>query len=121
MKKQFVSTERFLPEQTVLFCKKLTYILHKNGNELYKVLIKLKQSSKKWQANMRYMYELMQRKIKISKENAALLTVAFVLVCVSILTGITIKILGLWAFADTILPGVILVCGLALLIWILNL
>ena len=46
MKKQFVSTERFLPEQTVLFCKKLTYILHKSGNELYKVLIRLKTKFK---------------------------------------------------------------------------
>lgn len=70
---------------------------------------------------MRYMYELMQRKIKISKENAALLTAVFVLVCVSIITGIVIKALGLWAFADTILSGIVLICGLALLIWILNL
>ena len=70
---------------------------------------------------MRYMYELMQKKIKISKENAALLTAVFVLVCVSIITGIVIKVLGLWVFAGTILSGIVLICGLALLIWILNL
>ena len=77
------------------------------------------QSSRKWQASMRYMYELMQR--KMSKENAALLTAALVLVGISIFAAGVITILGLWIYADILLSVIVLVSGLALLIWILNL
>lgn len=68
---------------------------------------------------MRYMYELMQR--KMSKENAALLTAALVLVGISIFAAGVITILGLWIYADILLSVIVLVSGLALLIWILNL
>ena len=57
----------------------------------------------------------------MSKENAALLTAALVLVGISIFAAGVITILGLWTYADILLSVIVLVSGLALLIWILNL
>ena len=49
---------------------------------------------------MRFMYELMQEKGKMSKESAAFLTVALMLSMVSLLTAIVISMIGLWGYAD---------------------
>lgn len=68
---------------------------------------------------MKHMYELMQR--KMSKENAALLTAALALISIALVTALVITILGLWAYADMLLSVAVLVGGLGLLIWILNL
>lgn len=68
---------------------------------------------------MKHMYELMQR--KMSKENAALLTAALALISIALVTALVITILGLWAYADLLLSVAVLVGGLGLLIWILNL
>ena len=70
---------------------------------------------------MRFMYELMQEKGKISKESAAFLTVALMLSMVSLLTAVVISMIGLWGYADTIISLVVLIGGLASLLWILNL
>lgn len=70
---------------------------------------------------MRMMYEFMQEKIKMSKENAALLTAALLVIGMVVLTAVVITLAGLWCYADTILSLVTLVGGLLMLIWILNL
>lgn len=70
---------------------------------------------------MRFMYELMQEKGKMSKESAAFLTAALMVVMVSLLTAVLVSVAGLWGYADTIISFVVLVSGLASLIWILNL
>lgn len=70
---------------------------------------------------MRFMYELMQEKGKMSKESAAFLTVALMLSMASLLTAVVIIIIGLWGYADTIISLVVLIGGLASLLWILNL
>lgn len=70
---------------------------------------------------MRMMYEFMQEKIKMSKENAALLTAALLVIGMVVLAAIVITLAGLWSYADTILSLVTLVSGLLMLIWILNL
>lgn len=70
---------------------------------------------------MRMMYEFMQEKIKMSKETAALLTAALLVVGVVLLTAVVISVTGLWCYADTILSLVTLISGLLVLIWILNL
>ena len=68
---------------------------------------------------MKAMYELMQK--KMSKENAALLTALLALICAGVVTALVIAVFGLWHYADTIFSMVVLVCGLAVLVWILNL
>lgn len=70
---------------------------------------------------MRFMYELMHEKGKMSKESAAFLTVALMLSMVSLLTAIVISMIGLWGYADTIISLEVLIGGLASLLWILNL
>ena len=70
---------------------------------------------------MRFMYELMQEKGKMSKESAAFLTVALMLIMVSLLTAVVNSMIGLWGYADTIISLVVLIGGLASLLWILNL
>ena len=70
---------------------------------------------------MRFMYELMQEKGKMSKDSAAFLTAALMVVMVSLLTAVLVSVAGLWGYADTIISFVVLVSGLASLIWILNL
>ena len=57
----------------------------------------------------------------MSKESAAFLTVALMLSMVSLLTAVVIIIIGLWGYADTIISLVVLIGGLASLLWILNL
>lgn len=57
----------------------------------------------------------------MSKENAALLTAALALISIALVTALVITILGLWAYADLLLSVAVLVGGLGLLIWILNL
>lgn len=70
---------------------------------------------------MRFMYELMQEKGKMSKESAAFLTVTLMLSMVSLLTAIVISMIGLWGYADTIISLEVLIGGLTSLLWILNL
>lgn len=57
----------------------------------------------------------------MSKENAALLTAALALISIALIAAVVITVLGLWAYADLLLSVVVLVGGLGLLIWILNL
>ena len=79
------------------------------------------QSMGFWQKGMNGMYEFMQKRVKMSKENAAFLAAALMLAMLTLITAVVISIAGLWGYADTILSFVVLAGGLAALVWMLNL
>lgn len=70
---------------------------------------------------MRIMYEFMLEKGKMSKQCAAFLTAALLIVTISLLVMVAVSVLGLWQYADTIISLAILISGLASMIWMLNL